>query len=112
MQEVGAAAQLRGVGHPLFQGPQCLGEGRLESPLDGHHLTGRFHLGPKSPIARRELIERPARNLDHAVVQSRLEGGRRLARHRVGDLMQQAAGGDLGGHPGDRVPGRLRGQCR
>ena len=110
MQQVRAAAELPRVGQPLLQGPDRLVERRLEGPLDGHDFTGRFHLRPECPIAGRKLIEGPARNLDHAVVQGRLKRGSRLSGHRVGDLMQQAPGGNLGSHPGDWIAGRFGGQ--
>ena len=80
--------------------------------VDRHHLAGRLHLRAERAVAERELVERPARDLDDAVVERRLEGGRRLAGDGVRDLVQPLADGDLGRDAGDRVAGRLRGQRR
>src|SRR5262249_52262797 len=63
-------------------------------------------------VCQRELIERPARNLDDHIVQRRLEGGHRLAGHLVADLVQPPADGDLRRDPRDGIASRLRGQCR
>ena len=57
----------------------------------------------------RELLEGPARRLDHHVVDGGLEAGWRLARDVVGDLVQRVAHGELGGDLGD---GKARGLGR
>ena len=67
---------------------------------------------PMRAVAAAELVERPARDLDDAVVERRLEGGRRLAGDGVGHLVEPPADRDLGRDAGDRVAGRLRGQRR
>ena len=59
-----------------------------------------------------ELLEGPARDLDHRVVERRLEGGEGLAGDVVGDLVEGVADGEQGGDLGDREAGRLGGQRR
>ena len=83
----------------------------LKRVVDCHDLAGRFHLGAKRVVRIDELVKRPARELDHAVVDGRLEAGLGLAGDGVGDLVQAVADRDLGGHLGDRVAGRLGSQC-
>ena len=102
--------QLRRIRWRLLDGPQRLAEACLEGALDGHHLARRLHLRPEPAIRVRELVERPAGNLDDAVVERGLERGACLAGDRVGDLVEAAAHGDLGGDPGDRIARRLRGE--
>ena len=63
---------------------------------------------PMRAVAERELVEGPARDLDDAVVERRLEGGGRLAGDGVRDLVERLADGDLGGDARDRVAGRLQ----
>ena len=45
----------------------------LERAADRHDLADRLHLGRQRAVGLRELLERPARDLDHAVVDGRLE---------------------------------------
>ena len=85
-------------------------QGGLEGAVDGHHLAGGFHLSTQNPVAGGKLIKRPAGNLNHYVVQSRLEGSQRLLGNGVGDFIQPLADGYLGGHPGNGVAGGLAGQ--
>ena len=96
----------------LLEAAQRLVERRAERPVDGHHLAGRLHLAAQRPVGTWELVEREARQLDHDVVEGRLEGRHGRAGHDVRDLGQPAADGDLGRDPGDRVAGRLRGERR
>ncbi len=51
-----------------------------ELAVDRHGLAGRLHLHPKRPISARELVERPARQLDDHVVYGGLEGSRSRCR--------------------------------
>ena len=112
MQQVRTAAQLGGIGKALFQGPQRLAECRFEGPLDRHHLAGRLHLRAQRPVRRGELIERPARDLDDAVVERRLEGRARLPGDGIRDFVQATSRRDLRGDPRDRISRRLRRQRR
>ena len=61
-----------------------------------------------TPLGAGELLEGEARPLDHHVVDRRLEGGRRLARDVVVDLLQRVAHRQPGGDLGDREAGGLR----
>ncbi len=112
MQQVRTAAQLRGIGKSLLKCPQRLAQRGFKRALDRHHLAGRLHLRAKRPVRGRELIEGPARNLDDAVVESRLEGRARLAGDRIRDFVQPAPRRDLGGHARDRISRRLRRERR
>ena len=91
----------------LLERTQRLAERRFERPLDRHHLAGGLHLRAQPPVGLGELVERPARDLDDAVVECRLEGRTGFAGHGVGNLVEPAAGRDLGGDPRDGVPGGL-----
>ena len=84
---------------------QRLEQRRLEGPVDGHDLAGRLHLRAEPPIGGPELVERPARDLHHDVVEGRLERRGRPPRDRVRDLPEAFPDGDLCGHPRDRIPG-------
>ena len=65
-----------------------LQEGFLEGAADRHRLAHRLHLRGQRAIGLRELLERPARNLDDDVVDRRLERRRRQPRDVVGDLVE------------------------
>ena len=84
----------------------------LKAAVYGHNLAGGLHLGVYDAVSGGELVKRPARYLDHHVVQGRLKRGHRFARHLVGYLVQPLAHGYAGGHPGDGVAGGLTGQGR
>ena len=75
-------------------------QSRAESATDGHHFSHRLHLRAQSRISPWELLEMPAGDLDHHVVQGRLEGRRSLTSDVVGYLVQPVThcqqGGDLG----------------
>ena len=59
-----------------------------------------------------ELVEGPAWNLEHTVVQGGLECGRGLFRNGILDLVQFLAHRYLGRHPGYGIAGGLAGQSR
>ena len=87
-----------------------LQQGRAELAIDRHRLAGRLHLDAQRAVRGRELVERPARQLDDDVVDGRLEGGAADAGRRVRQLVQPLAERDQGGDARDRVAGRLGGQ--
>jgi hypothetical protein len=95
-----------------LQRAQCFEKGGLEGPVDGHDLAGRLHLRADGAVGLGELVERPARDLDHAIVEGRLEGGGRFAGHLVDHFVEALADRDLGGHAGDRVARCLGRECR
>ena len=84
-----------------------LEEGGAELAVDRHRLAGRLHLHPERAVGGRELVERPARELDDDVVDGRLEGGAVPAGRRVRQLVEPLAEADEGRDPRDRVAGRL-----
>ena len=101
------------MGNTLFQGRPRLEEGLFETATDGHDLAGRLHAGAQRSVGRSELVKGPSWNLDHAVVEGRLEGGRGpLARDRVWKLVEGVPDGDLRRHPRDGVTRGLRRQGR
>ena len=71
-----------------------------------------LHGGGQLVLGARELLEGPAGDLDHAVVDGRLEAGVGLAGDVVFYLVQGVAHGQLGGDLGDGEPGGLGGQGR
>ena len=100
-----------GVGLAVLEAGPCLQAGLLEAAAYRHDLTSGLHRGSDAPVGGAELVKRPARNLDHAVVQGRLERGRRaLAGDRVGQLVESVPDGDERGQSGDWVPCGLGGE--
>ena len=93
-----------------FQPAEGLLKRLLERPADGHDLADRLHLGGQHRVGLGELLERPAGNLGHHVVDRRLEAGRGLAGDVVANLVEPEADGQLGRDLGDREPSRLAGQ--
>ena len=84
----------------------------LKGVVDGHDLTGGLHLGAESVVRVNELVKRPARELDNAVVEGRFEACLGLAGNGVGDLIQAIADCNLCGYLCNRVAGCLGSQCR
>ena len=82
----------------------------LEAVVDGHDLAGRLHLGAEGVVGINELIERPARELDDAVVERRLKARLGLAGNGVRDFVQTVADRDFRGDLCNRVAGRLGSQ--
>ena len=78
-----------------------------EGAADPHRLAGRLHLRSEAEIGQRKLVERPARDLHHAVVERRLVGRFGDPGDGVGDLVERVAERDLGRDLGDRIPGRF-----
>ena len=104
-----SSAGRHGAGVELARA-QRLGEGLLERPPQRHRLAHGLHVRRQARLGAGELLEREPRPLDHAVVDGRLEAGRRGARDVVGDLLQRVAHGQPRGDLGDREAGRLGGQ--
>mmetsp|Transcript_33629 Transcript_33629/g.83769 ORF Transcript_33629/g.83769 Transcript_33629/m.83769 type:complete len:577 (-) Transcript_33629:2098-3828(-) len=98
-------AEAGGVDHA-----QRLLQRLLPRATDGHHLAHRLH--GRADFARDflELVEVPARHLGDDVVEGGLEAGRCRLGHRVGQLGQQHAQRELGGHGGERVARGLGGE--
>ena len=94
-----------------FEGPDRLLEGLLVGLPDAHHLADGPHLRAELVLRPPELLERPARELDHDVV-----AGRRVLLQRavtpVRDLVERKSPRELRRDVRDRKAGRLRGQGR
>ena len=98
--EAGAAALERADG---------LLERLLVGLADRHHLADGLHLRAELVLDAAELLERPARELEHHVV----AGGRVFLERAVapvGDLVHRHAARELGGDERDREAGRLGGE--
>ena len=89
-----------------------LQQGGAELAIDAHRLAGGLHLHAERAVGTRELVERPARQLDDDVVDRRLEGGTVAAGGRVRHLVEPLAERDERRDARDRVAGRLGGQRR
>ena len=74
---------------------------------DGHDLADRLHARAQAAIREAELLERPARDLDDAVVERGLEARRRLLRDVVRDLVERLADREHGADLGDWEACRL-----
>ena len=100
------------AGPPLFERAHRLLQRLGEGPADPHDLTHRLHPGPEAVGGARQLLEGPARDLGHHVVDGRLEGGRGGSGDVIDHFVQPVAHGQSGGDFGDREPGGLGGQGR
>ncbi len=89
------------------QAAQGLVQGLGEGAADGHDLAHRLHLRTEGGVHLGELLEVPAGDLHHAVVQAGLEAGGGGAGDVVGHLVEGQAHGELGGQLGDGKAGRL-----
>ena len=87
--------------HSLFKGA-----------TDGHHLAHRLHLRAQRGIGAGEFFELPLGNLDHYIIDGRLEAGGRLARDIVADFVQPIAHRQLGCNLRDRKSRSFRRQRR
>src|SRR5207248_2413150 len=81
----------------------------LEGAADSHDLAGAPHAGADYGVEVAELVERPARNLHHDVVERRLEEGAG-AGDIVPDLGNRLAERDAGGDLGNGIAGGLGGE--
>ena len=61
----------------LLERAQRLLQALRERAADRHHLADRLHLGAEHARRAGQLLERPARDLRHDVVDDRLEARRR-----------------------------------
>ena len=91
----------------VLQGAERLTQRLFERTPYRHHLAHRFHARGERLVGAAELLERPARHLDHRVVDARLEARRRGARDVVIDLVERVAHCELRGNLGDGESGRL-----
>ena len=68
----------------------------LKRPTDRHRFADAFHLRGQRWLGLRKFLEREPRHLDHAVIDRRLEAGRRFAGDIVLDFVQRVTDGQLG----------------
>ena len=85
---------------------QCL----LELAADRHHFAHRLHTRAEAARDPAKFFQIPAGNLHHHVIQGRLEKGFGHPGDGIGQLVQSVSQGQLGGHEGQGIAGRLRGQ--
>ena len=95
-----------------FQAADSLQQPGFDVPFDGHHFASGLHLGTQGMVGVDEFVERPAGDLDDAVVQGGFEASGGLPGHGVFDFIQGIAGSDLGSHFGNGIPGCLGSQGR
>ena len=93
-----------------FRPPHRLHKRLLKGLTNGHDLAGGLHLGAQGALGVHKLVKGPLGHLHHHIIQRRFEAGVGGARHRVADLPQGVAYGDLGRHLGNGVAGGLGGQ--
>ena len=67
---------------------------------------------PRRRVGVGKFFESKPRDLDHAIVDGRLERRRRFARDVVADFVERVAHGELRGELGNGKPGGLAGQGR
>ena len=108
----GVAAVGSQAGMPLLERAHGLLEGLLEGGAYGHDLAHRLHARGEGVLGALELLEGEARHLDHAVVDGRLEAGRRGAGDVVGDLVEGVAHREQRRHLGDGKARGLAGERR
>ncbi len=87
-------------------------QGLLKVQANSHHLAGGFHLSAQIALGVNKLIKRPLGELHHHIINGRLKGRGRFARHRVFNLIQSVANGNFGGHLSNRIARGLGGQGR
>jgi hypothetical protein len=83
-----------------------------KSAPNRHDFANRLHLRTERRISAAKLLEVPARNLDHHVIERRLEAGFGLARDVVLNLVKRVADGDQRRDLGDWEACRLARQRR
>ena len=98
--------------HADLEGLDGFEKSLLEGAAQGHGLADGFHLRAEGGIDAGEFFERPARNLDHHIIEGRLKGRHGLAGDVIGDFVQGVPCGDQGGDFGDGEAGGLGGQGR
>ena len=102
------AGACRAVSH--LEAPHRLLQGLGEGAADCHHLADAAHRGAEGIVGVGELGEVEAGELDHHIVERRLEGGRGPAGDVVGDLVEGEPDCQQRGDLGDREAGGLGGE--
>ena len=94
-----------------FQAAYSLQHRSLEAALNCHNLTGSLHLSSQSAVSSYEFVERPAREFQYDIVNSRLEACLSLFGNSVFNFVQVVAKSDFAGNLRNRIAGSLRSQC-
>ncbi len=97
---------------PDLQGPNGLLKGLLKGPPYGHGLTHRLHGCGQYVFSTWKFFKGPARDFDHAVINSRLKGGKRFTGDIIGDFIQGISNSEFGSYLGNGEAGSLGGQGR
>ena len=79
-------------------------DGLLKRATDAHDLTHGLHAAAEQPTDAVELLEIPARNLHHDVVQTRLKARARNLCDGILDLIQRNAETQLCSDESQRIP--------
>ena len=82
-------------------------QGFLEGAANSHRFTHAFHLRGQSRIGLREFFEGETWDFDDAIIDCRLETGRRFAGNVVFDLVEGVTDRQFGRDLGNRESGRL-----
>ncbi len=95
---------------PRLERPDRFSEGLREGAAEGHDLAHGLHLDAERGVGAGKLLERESRDLHDDIVERGLEGGRRLLRDVVRDLVEPIPHGEKRGDLRDREPRRFRGE--
>ena len=82
----------------LLQGTKRLLQGFLKGSAHGHSLANRLHARGQNAAGALELDKGKARNLNYAVVDGRLKGGRSCLGDVVGNLVKRVANREQSSH--------------
>ena len=99
-------------GAARLQRAECFLERLLEGASDRHRLADALHLTGEGGVCLGEFLEGEAGDFHHAVVDGGFEAGRRGLGDVVFEFVEAVADGEFRSDLGDRVSGRLGGECR
>lgn len=84
----------------------------FESATNAHHLTNTLHAAAQQPTNPTELLQIPAWNLDHDVVQAGLETRTCDFGHRILDLVEWDTQAELRCNEGEGITRCFGSKCR
>ena len=96
----------------LLQGTNGFHQSTFKIGTDAHNLSGCLHLSSQSTFCADKFIKGQTGHFYHTVVQHRLKAGIGLFCNSVLNLIQSIAQSNLCSNLGNRIPSRLRCQCR
>ena len=97
--------------HSLTNHPKPLLDRFLDGATDRHDLTYRLHAGADLTRYTGKLAEIPSGDLADNVIKCRLKEGRGGLCDTILQLMKSVSHTELGSHKGERIAGRLGGEC-